>query len=240
MKQKILGFLAAVVVASVSLTVVAPAPVEAKLGGGNCGMKGFLGLRPWYYGLCTGNSENDTIKEPQGDTATEDMKAFVWTIILNILVDLLVIVGYASMIFIIYGGYQFIMSQGDPGKTAAGKKILTSAIVGMVISLSASVLVNTAMVILNINSTAGSADSLPGQNFTKVQVQNAFNWAYTVAGLVAVAFIIYGGIKYVISQGDPGKTRSATQTIIYAVVGLIVVLMAAAITSLVTGSVSGA
>ena len=110
----------------------------------------------------------------------------------------------------------------------------------MVISLSASVLVNTAMVILNINSTAGSADSLPGQNFTKVQVQNAFNWAYTVAGLVAVAFIIYGGIKYVISQGDPGKTRSATQTIIYAVVGLIVVLMAAAITSLVTGSVSGA
>ena len=71
-------------------------------------------------------------------------------------------------------------------------------------------------------------------------MQNAFNWAYTVAGLVAVAFIIYGGIKYVISQGDPGKTRSATQTIIYAVVGLIVVLMAAAITSLVTGSVSGA
>lgn len=227
-------------VASVSLTVVAPAPVEAALGGGNCGMKGFLGLRPWYYGLCTGNSENDTIQEPQGDTATEDMKAFVWTIILNILVDLLVIVGYASMIFIIYGGYQFIMSQGDPGKTAAGKKTLTSAIVGMVISLSASVLVNTAMVILNISSTAGSADSLPGKTFSKDQVQNAFNWAYTVAGLVAVAFIIYGGIKYVISQGDPGKTRSATQTIIYAVVGLIVVLMAAAITSLVTGSVSGA
>lgn len=41
MKQKILGFLAAVVVASVSLTVVAPAPAEAALGGGNCGMKGF-------------------------------------------------------------------------------------------------------------------------------------------------------------------------------------------------------
>ncbi len=237
MKQKILGFLAAVVVASVSLTVVAPAPAEAAEDNTkSCGMPGFLGLRPWYYGLCEGG-DGTSIKEP---TNEDEMKAFVWTIILNILVDLLVIVGYASMIFIIYGGYQFIMSQGDPGKTAAGKKTLTSAIVGMVISLSASVLVNTAMVILSINSTAGSADSLPGQNFTKVQVQNAFNWAYTVAGLVAVAFIIYGGIKYVISQGDPGKTRSATQTIIYAVVGLIVVLMAAAITSLVTGSVSGA
>jgi len=234
MRQKILGFLAAVVVASVSLTVVAPMPAEAKLGGGNCGVKGFLGLRPWYYGLCEGG-EGTSIKEP---TNQDEMKPFVWTVILNVLMDLLVIVGYASMVFIIYGGYQFMMSQGDPGKTAAGKKTLTSAIIGMVISLSASVLVNTAMVILNINM-GGSATNLPGQDFSKVQIQNAFNWAYTVAGLVAVAFIIFGGIKYVMSQGDPGKTRSATQTIVYAAVGLVVVLMAAAITALVTGTVSG-
>ena len=240
MKQKILGFLAAVMVASVGLTVVAPAPVEA-LGGKNCGVKGFLGLRPWYYGLCNGDAKGSSqVQEP---TDEEDMKAFVWTIILNILVDLLVIAGYASMIFVIYGGYQFIMSQGDPGKTASGKKTLTSAIIGLVVTLSASVLVNTGMVILNINSTGGSVSSLPGQGLTaeeqQAQIQSAFTWAYTVAGIVAVAFIIYGGIKYVISQGDPGKTRAATQSIVYAVVGLIVVLMAAAITALVTSSVSG-
>lgn len=225
-------------VASVGLAVVTPAPVGA-LGGGNCGVQGFLGLRPWYYGLCS-TSKNE-IQEPKDE---EEMKSFVWTIILNILMDLLVIVGYAAMIFIIYGGYQFIMSQGDPGKTAAGKKTLTSAIIGMVIALSASVIVNTGMVILNINSAGGSLDKSAsdkiGADFAQEQVQNAFTWAYTVAGLVAVAFVIYGGIKYVISQGDPGKTRSATQTIVYAVVGLIVVLIAAAITSLVTKSVSGA
>lgn len=237
MKQKILGFLAAVVVASVGLTVVAPASAEAKLGGGNCGVDGFLGLRPWYYGLCNSNSKgNSQIQEPENE---DDMKAFVWTIILNVLIDLLVIAGYASMIFIIYGGYQFIMSQGDPGKTASGKKTLTSAIIGLVITLSASVLVNTGRVILGISNTGGSITDLPGQNFKQDQIQNAFTWAYTVAGLVAVAFIIYGGIKYVISQGDPGKTRAATQSIIYAVVGLVVVLMAAAITALVTSSVNG-
>lgn len=237
MKQKILGFLAAVMVASAGLAVATPAPVEA-LGGKNCGVNGFLGLRPWYYGLCNDSRE---VQEPADE---EEMKSFIWTIVLNILMDLLVIVGYASMIFIIYGGYQFIMSQGDPGKTASGKKTLTSAIIGMVISLSASVLVNTGMVILSINSAGGSLDKGAsdqiGADFAQEQVQNAFTWAYTVAGLVAVAFIIYGGIKYVISQGDPGKTRSATQTIVYAVVGLIVVLLAAAITSLVTKSVSGA
>lgn len=241
MKQKILGFLAAVIVASVGLTVVAPAPAEAKLGGQNCGVDGFLGLRPWYYGLCNSNSKgNSQVQEPENE---EDMKAFVWTIILNILLDLLVIAGYASMIFIIYGGYQFIMSQGDPGKTASGKKTLTSAIVGLVVTLSASVLVNTGRVILGISNAGGSISDLPGKGLTpeqqQAQIQSAFTWAYTVAGLVAVAFIVYGGIKYVISQGDPGKTRAATQSIIYAVVGLVVVLMAAAITALVTSSVSG-
>lgn len=231
MKQKILGFLAAAMVASVGMAVVVPMPVEADAASdttNSCGTPGFLGLRPWYYGLCKpGTTEiNDPADEDQ-------MKVFVWKIILNILIDLLVVVGYASMIFIIYGGYQFMMSQGDPGKAASGKKTLTSAIIGMVIALSASVLVNTGMVILSIQTSNGIKQ---GENFTQVQVQNAFTWAYTVAGLVAVAFIIFGGIKYVTSQGDPGKARSATQTIVYAVVGLIVVLMAAAITALVITS----
>lgn len=238
MRQKILGFLVAVVVASLGLTVVAATPAEAALGGSNCGVDGFLGLRPWYYGLCGSDNE---VQEPANE---EEMKPFVWTIILNVLIDLLVIVGYVSMIFIIYGGYQFMMSQGDPGKVASGKKTLTSAVIGTVISLSASVLVNTGMVILSINSAGGSldqgADNLVGEKFAQDQIQNAFTWAYTVAGLVAVVFIIYGGIKYITSQGDPGKARSAMQTIVYAVVGLIVVLMAAAITVLVTSSVSKA
>lgn len=229
-------------VASVGVVAMTSTPAEA-LGGYSCGMKGFLGLRPWYYKLCDSDDPGATIQEPKNE---EELAPFVWTIILNVLVDLLVIVGYMSMIFIIYGGYQFIMSQGDPGKTASGKKTLTSAIIGMVIALSASVIVNTGMVILSIDSAGGSLEECTGDDckdrigaqFTQDQIQEAFTWAYTVAGLVAVAFIIYGGIKYVVSQGDPGKTRSAQQTIVYAIVGLIVVLIAAAITTLVTSSIS--
>lgn len=230
MKRKILGFIIAIMVASVGLVAVKPTTVQA-LGGDDCGQPGFLGFRPWYKGLCAGNK----VQEP---TDEEDMKAFVWTIILNILVDLLVATGYAAMIFIIYGGYQFMSSRGDPGKTANGKKTLTSAIIGLVIALSASVVVNTAMVVLNIN-TSGDLTS-QGASFDSDRVTEAFNWAYTVAGIVAVAFIIYGGVRYSISQGDPGKLRSAKLTIMYAVIGLIVVLMAAAITALVTSSVSNA
>ncbi len=55
--------------------------------------------------------------------------------------------------------------------------------------------------------------------------------ALRVAGLVAVGFVIYGGIQYVISQGDPSKTKDAQQTIINALVGLSIALVATALVS---------
>ncbi len=52
-----------------------------------------------------------------------------------------------------------------------------------------------------------------------------------VAGLVAVIFIIYGGIKYITSEGDPGATKKAQETIIGAVIGLVIAVIAAAVVS---------
>jgi len=69
-------------------------------------------------------------------------------------------------------------------------------------------------------------------------LDNGLNLAYGIAGVVAVGFIIWAGISYVISQGDPGKTKKAMQVLIYSVVGLIIVLLAAFITNFVIGNVS--
>ena len=44
---------------------------------------------------------------------------------------------------------------------------------------------------------------------------------------------MYGAINYVTTQGDPGKIKQAGQTIAFAVIGLAVVLLAAAITNFV-------
>jgi lysylphosphatidylglycerol synthetase-like protein (DUF2156 family) len=49
-----------------------------------------------------------------------------------------------------------------------------------------------------------------------------------VAGLVAVGFIVYGGIQYVSSDGAPDKTKAAQETIINALIGLIIALIASA------------
>ena len=47
-----------------------------------------------------------------------------------------------------------------------------------------------------------------------------------LAGVVAVFFVIYGGIKYIMSQGVPDKLAQARNTLIYAVAGLIVAIIA--------------
>lgn len=56
-----------------------------------------------------------------------------------------------------------------------------------------------------------------------------------VATLVAIGFIIYGGVQYVISQGAPDKTKKSEQTVINAIVGLVISIVAAAIVSFVAG-----
>lgn len=47
-----------------------------------------------------------------------------------------------------------------------------------------------------------------------------------VAGIIGVIMLIIGGLKFVTSNGDSTKASSARSTIIYAVVGLMIVLFA--------------
>ena len=56
-------------------------------------------------------------------------------------------------------------------------------------------------------------------------------------GLVAVIFIILGGVSFVTSSGDPAKVKRAKDTILYGVIGLVVALLAYAIVNFVLSSV---
>lgn len=49
--------------------------------------------------------------------------------------------------------------------------------------------------------------------------------AWTIAGIVAVAMIIYGGYSIMIATGDPQKLKKGQDTLAYAVVGLIIVIV---------------
>lgn len=53
----------------------------------------------------------------------------------------------------------------------------------------------------------------------------ALNLFSAVVGIIAVVMIIIGGIKYITSGGDSGNVTSAKNTILYAIIGLVVVAL---------------
>jgi hypothetical protein len=50
-----------------------------------------------------------------------------------------------------------------------------------------------------------------------------------VAAIVAIAYIIYGGFQYLMSQGEPSATKKAKDTILNAIIGLAIAILATAI-----------
>lgn len=193
-----------------------------------------LGLRPWYYDLCDKDDTSKIATPPKGEG---ELAKFVWKIALNILFDISLVIGYLALAMIVFGGYQYISSQGDPGKMAKGKKTLMSAVIGTTVALSASVVIHTASAVLGADLFGGKINRT---DISTNVIQNILNYAYSMAGLVAVAFIIKGGVDYISSQGDPGKTAQGTRTLITAVVGLVIVILARLLTGLILSTAGGA
>ncbi len=67
-------------------------------------------------------------------------------------------------------------------------------------------------------------------------VSNIMVWVYLALGIVAVILIIWGGIQYILSEGEPEKTKRAQATITYTIIGLIIVVAAATIVGFVNGA----
>ncbi len=65
------------------------------------------------------------------------------------------------------------------------------------------------------------------------RVQQIINVLLFIVGAISVIMIILGGIKYVLSNGDSSQITSAKNTILYAVIGLIVALLGYAIVNFV-------
>ncbi|HEX5798454.1 MAG TPA: pilin [Candidatus Saccharimonadales bacterium] len=57
-------------------------------------------------------------------------------------------------------------------------------------------------------------------------ISEIINFFSVIIGVVAVLMIIVGGFRYIISGGDTGNVTSAKNTILYAIIGLIVVVFA--------------
>lgn len=80
--------------------------------------------------------------------------------------------------------------------------------------------------------------NIPNFQASQGNLNSLLNTIYFWAGAVAVIVIIVAGFFYVVSTGEPAKVKRAKDAILYALIGLAVILMAFIITGLVIGGVS--
>lgn len=74
---------------------------------------------------------------------------------------------------------------------------------------------------------------IPQGSLGENNVANAIRLAFGVAGGVALLIVSIAGFKYVLSQGNPQETAKAKNTIVYALIGLVVCITAYSIVTFV-------
>lgn len=82
-----------------------------------------------------------------------------------------------------------------------------------------------------------SDDALPKPN-TNTSVETIVNTVFVIFGTIAVLIVVYAGVQLIISQGNSEKVATARRSIIYAIAGLLVILLSWSIVSVIIGRVS--
>lgn len=205
---------------------------------GSSGYHTFFGLLPWYHYLDL-NSQCDF--DASHNFVLLGAHSSVLLIALAIIDDLLRLAGLLAVFFVIFAGVKFILSNGSPDEAAKARSGGINALVGLAITMVAIAFVSFLGNQVGGSGTGGMAagnqvdlSSLP--NPTGVAdgtlLQTVLGIIFGVIGALSFLIIVIAGMRYMLAQGDPSSTVQAKNTIIYALVGLVIAIAAESIVSL--------
>jgi hypothetical protein len=128
-------------VAAPIFSVVIPQPAMAI----NCEQR-ILGIPPWFRGMTTTQKSTITGKDEcvieSPSQVSGGIQGFILKIALNVVEIGLFIAGYASLFFILYGGFQFLTGGSNPSTVEKARVTLLNAIIGLAIALGSIAVVN--------------------------------------------------------------------------------------------------
>lgn len=87
-------------------------------------------------------------------------------------------------------------------------------------------------------ASGGSGCSTTSGTDLNSTIKTVVNILSIIVGIIAVIMIIVGGLKFITSTGDSNNVNSARNTILYAVIGLVVVALAQIIVKFVLSKVA--
>lgn len=87
---------------------------------------------------------------------------------------------------------------------------------------------------------AARAEGMPAELVGPEGVFTKFsNLALYIVGAVAVIMLIWGGLRYITSGGDSKKITDAKNTVLYAIIGLVIAFLSFAIINFVLNAIQG-
>ena len=109
------------------------------------------------------------------------------------------------------------------------KNILSTALVVCLLAAPAVALAQFPDYVTGFTGTA------QGGNATDLMavIKAIVNALLALVGIVAIIYIVIGGVRYLTSQGDESALESAKNTIIYALIGLVIIFISAVVINLV-------
>jgi hypothetical protein len=216
-------------------------------GSGNCADKDFLGLVPWYHYLQVTYDATTKSCDVQFTNVLGGHSGIL-LVLLAVVDDLLRIAGVVAIGFIVYAGARYIMSNGAPDETAKAQSTIINALIGLGIAMAAIGLVS--FLGSHVGSGNAPGSTLHGQTALNVSSLPTANGAANgnvlktilsivlgVLGALALFYMTIGGFRYVTSQGDPQAIEKAKQTVLYALIGLVVAIVAEVIVSFALGHI---
>lgn len=203
---------------------------------GNSNYHTFFGLLPWYHYLDL-NSQCDF--DTDHTFILLGSHSSILLIALAVVDDLLRLAGLLAVIFVIFSGVKFILSSGSPDEAAKARTTGINALVGLGITMVAITFVSFIGNQVGGTGSGGNVGSLnlhilpnPAGVENGSLTQTVLGIVFGVIGAVSFLIIVIAGMRYMLAQGDPNATRQAKDTIIYALVGLVIAITAESIVSL--------
>jgi hypothetical protein len=203
---------------------------------GYCQKNSFFGLPTWYKNLkfdadCNVMLEQELIDPATGGISKSFDWGVIWGIAFAIIEMLLFLSGMVAVVFIIVSGFTFVTNQGSPDRLATARKGLANALVGAVIAFISSRVVGF---ISGRWSTGSASYGLINVDASKSGVMSdVFNIVLTAIGALSVLMLIFNGIQFIVSSGNPDRVKRARNGIYYSLLGIAIVLIASALVTFV-------
>lgn len=97
----------------------------------SCKKSSIVTFPAWYENLC---KDDKSIASPSD---VGGIGKFVTIIVMNVVTMLLYLVGYVSLIFIIWGGFKYMISGDNSSGTAAARQTILNAVIGLILAIMA-------------------------------------------------------------------------------------------------------